>query len=67
MRFRCALIVPLLLIGATAVRAGEPVSAGQSVYNDHCAACHQVGGEGIPGVSRLTRATSPICTTPRAA
>ena len=27
----------------------ELVASGESVYNNHCAACHQVGGEGLPG------------------
>lgn len=27
----------------------ELVAAGESVYNNNCASCHQVGGEGLPG------------------
>lgn len=43
---------PLLAQAATQPRAGLQAAApppGKSVYDRHCAACHQAGGTGVPG------------------
>ena len=44
-------LVGLVLLG-TAAWAQEPkelVQLGQKIFEDNCAACHRVGGEGLPG------------------
>ena len=32
------------------VQAGYDAAKGRDLYIDHCSACHQVSGEGLPGV-----------------
>ena len=39
----------------------ELMARGETVYNSHCAACHQANGQGIPGVFKPI-AGSPIAT-----
>src|ERR1700676_5502179 len=45
-----------VLVGAssgagTPLYASDDAASGQSLYITHCSACHQVGGEGLPGVA----------------
>jgi cytochrome c oxidase subunit 2 len=39
------------------------MAKGESLYNTHCAACHQINGEGVEGVFKPLKG-SPIATGP---
>jgi len=48
------------------VQTGDNAARSRDLYLAHCAACHQAGGEGVPGVFPPSReAASSIKTTPR--
>jgi cytochrome c oxidase subunit 2 len=46
-----------------ALTKDELMAKGQEVYNVHCAACHQAGGEGVPGTFPAIKG-SPIAAGP---
>ena len=39
----------LVIAGALGVQSAAAQPAGEQLYNDNCAACHQKAGQGIPG------------------
>lgn len=41
----------------------ELITKGETVYNTHCVACHQPGGEGVPDTFPAIKA-SPVATGP---
>ncbi len=48
--YLAALIGTDLVAGAP-LYASDDAASGQSLYITHCSACHQVSGEGLPGVA----------------
>jgi cytochrome c oxidase cbb3-type subunit 2 len=39
------------LVAGASLYASDDAASGQSLYITHCSACHQVNGEGLPGVA----------------
>lgn len=45
-----AILLPPILFETRALAAASPGTAGQTVYNANCSACHNANGSGQPGV-----------------
>lgn len=51
-----------------AAGSAEPAAAGEVLFKQHCAACHQADGAGVPGLApALAQALGRLLGSPRAA
>ena len=58
------MVLALLLGSAWAQGSGDLFQQGQEVFEENCADCHRLNGEGLPGTFPATTATPLWWVTP---